>query len=123
MNIKTPGQFGSWIIEQSLFMCSEFVSADGFKKEVYSCVARLFRLCIKCFSFVFICKYLLTAGLREQAFNVTQPWPGILKFSRVVHSDIYSMKEHVKSFCMLWLESLKFKHLRCAGKNHPVSQL
>ena len=31
--------------------------------------------------FVSICKYLLTAGLREQAFNVTQLWPGILKFS------------------------------------------
>ena len=46
------------------------------------CSSRLFRLCIKYFSFVFICKYLLTAGLREQAFNVTQLWPGILKFSR-----------------------------------------
>jgi len=28
------------------------------------------------------CKYLLTAGLREQNINVTQLWPGILKFSR-----------------------------------------
>ena len=33
------------------------------------------------FSFVSICKYLLTAGLREQNFNVTELWPGILKFS------------------------------------------
>ena len=33
------------------------------------------------FTFVFIRKYLLTAGLREQAFNVTQSWTGILKFS------------------------------------------
>ena len=33
------------------------------------------------FSFVSICKYLLTAGLREQVFNVTQSWPSILKFS------------------------------------------
>ena len=79
MNIKTPG-FGSWIIERSLFMCSALVSTNGFKNEVYSCVARLFRLCITYFSFVFICKYLLTAGLREQAFNVTQSWLGILKF-------------------------------------------
>ena len=30
-----------------------------------------------------VCKYLLTAGLREQNINVTQLWPGILKFSRV----------------------------------------
>ena len=29
-----------------------------------------------------VCKYLLTAGLREQNINVTQLWPGILKFSR-----------------------------------------
>ena len=36
---------------------------------------------LKYFYFVSICKYLLTAGLREQAFNVTQLWPGILKFS------------------------------------------
>ena len=41
------------------------------------CESRL----LKYFSFVSICKYLLTAGLREQAFNVTQLWPGILKFS------------------------------------------
>ena len=34
------------------------------------------------FSFVSICKYLLTAGLREQNINVTQLWPGILKFSQ-----------------------------------------
>ena len=26
-------------------------------------------------------KYLLTAGLQEQNINVTQLWPGILKFS------------------------------------------
>ena len=38
-------------------------------------------LYIKYFSFVFICKYLMTTGLREQAFNVMQLWPGILKFS------------------------------------------
>ena len=37
---------------------------------------------LKYFSFVSICKYLLTAGLREQAFNVRQSWPGVLKFSR-----------------------------------------
>ena len=36
-------------------------------------------LCLFCF--VSICKYLLTAGLREYNFNVTQSWPGILKFS------------------------------------------
>ena len=36
--------FGSWIIERGIFMC---------------------------FSFVSICKYLLTAGLREQNINVT----------------------------------------------------
>ena len=36
---------------------------------------------MKYFCFVSICKYLLTAGLREHAFNVTQSWPGILKFS------------------------------------------
>ena len=29
-----------------------------------------------------VCKYLLTAGLREQNINVTQLWPGILKFSQ-----------------------------------------
>ena len=63
-------------------MCSALVSTNGFKNEVYSCVAFLFRLCITYFSFVFICKYLLTAGLREQAFNVTQSLPGILKFSK-----------------------------------------
>ena len=39
---------------------------------------------LKYFYFVSICKYLLTAGLREQAFNVTQLWPGILKFSRIL---------------------------------------
>ena len=39
---------------------------------------------LKYFSFVSICKYLLTAGLREQAFNVTQLWPGILKFSQTL---------------------------------------
>ena len=27
-------------------------------------------------------KFRLTAELREQAFNVTQSWPGILKFSQ-----------------------------------------
>ena len=49
-------------------MCSTLVSS----------MHKVFR-----FSFVFICKYLLTAGLREQAFNVTQSWPGILKFSQL----------------------------------------
>ena len=29
-----------------------------------------------------VCKYLLTAGLREQNINVMQLWPGILKFSQ-----------------------------------------
>ena len=53
------------------------------------CSSGLFRLRIKYFSFVFICKYLLTAGLREQAFNVTQLWPGILKFSRKFCRLIY----------------------------------
>ena len=43
------------------------------------CSTLMFRLCIKYFSFVFICKYLLTAGLRKRVFNVTQSWPGILK--------------------------------------------
>ena len=28
-----------------------------------------------------VCKYLLTAGLREQNIDVTQLWPGIQKFS------------------------------------------
>ena len=35
---------------------------------------------------IFMCivsKYLLTAGLRERNINVTQLWPGILKFSRM----------------------------------------
>lgn len=35
---------------------------------------------LKYFSFVSICKYLMNAGLREQNINVTQSWPGILKF-------------------------------------------
>ena len=48
-------------------MCSGLVSVDGFSNEVYSCVVRLFCVCIKYFSFVSICKYLLTAGQREQA--------------------------------------------------------
>ena len=64
-------------------MCSGLVSVDGFSNEVYSCVVRLFCVCIKYFSFVSIYKYLLTARQREQAFNVIQSWPGILKFSQV----------------------------------------
>ena len=48
-------------------MCSGLVSVDGFSNEVYSCVVRLFCVCIKYFSFVSIYKYLLTAGQREQA--------------------------------------------------------
>ena len=64
-------------------MCSGLVSVDGFSNEVYSCVVRLFCVCIEYFSFVSIYKYILTAGQREQAFNVIQSWPGILKFSQV----------------------------------------
>ena len=36
-----------------------------------------------------ICKYLLTAGLREQNINVTQLRPGILKFSRDYPSGLH----------------------------------
>ena len=36
------------------------------------------------FSFVSICKYLLTAGLREQNIDVMQSWPGILQSSCTV---------------------------------------
>ena len=50
-------------------MCSALVWILD-KNEVYSCVARLFRPYIKYFSFVSICKYLLTAGQQEQAFIV-----------------------------------------------------
>ena len=51
---------------------------------------------VKYFGFVSICKYLLTVGLREHAFNVTQSWPGILKFSRGIydHDDV--------SFTIAW---------------------
>ena len=48
-------------------MCSGLVSVDGFSNEVYSCVVRLFCVCIKYFSFVSIYKYLLTAGQWDQA--------------------------------------------------------
>ena len=36
--------FGSWIKEQDIFMCSALFSANGLKYEIYSCVARWFRL-------------------------------------------------------------------------------
>ena len=45
-------------------MCSALVWILN-KNEVYSCVARFFRPYIKYFSFVSICKYLLTAGQTE----------------------------------------------------------
>ena len=36
---------------------------------------KLFRLYIKYYTFISIRKYFMTAGLREQASNVTQSWP------------------------------------------------
>ena len=36
--------FGSWINDRGIFMSSALVSVHGLKNEVYSCVARLFRL-------------------------------------------------------------------------------
>ena len=57
---------------------------------------------LKYFYFVSICKYLLTAGLREQAFNVTQLWPSIMKFSHsldriILLESIYSSVFNVLS--------------------------
>ena len=40
---------------------------------------------LKYFPFVSICKYSLTAGLLEQEINVTQSWPGILKFRQLCY--------------------------------------
>ena len=45
-------------------------SRSGLKNEEYTH-----------FSFVSLCKYLSTAGLREQNINVTQSWLGILESS------------------------------------------
>ena len=54
---------------------------------------------LKYFYFVSICKYLLTAGLWEQAFNVTQLWLGIVKFRRWSIDTVYHYsKNHQKHF-------------------------
>ena len=54
---------------------------------------------LKYFYFVSICKYLLTAGLREQAFNVTQLWPGILKFSLSFYRTPYRPYKNARLGC------------------------
>ena len=38
--------FVSWIEERGILMCCALVFADGFKNEVYSCVACFFRLIV-----------------------------------------------------------------------------
>jgi len=50
-----------------------------------------------------VCKYLLTAGLREQNINVTQLWPGILKFSPHYESDNLSVSQKSLSTLSLLL--------------------
>ena len=44
MNRNQGTCFGSWIKERDIFMCSALVSGHGLKNEIYSCVARLFRV-------------------------------------------------------------------------------
>ena len=49
-----------------------------------------------------ICKFRLTAGLREQAFDVPQSWPGILKFSQTGSLGVHEAR-------LLWRGNLTRK--------------
>ena len=73
--------FGSWIIERSKYSCVAcllLMLPTRHRSNVQVFHLRMTTGLQKYFSFVSICKYLLTAGLREQNINVTQLWPGIL---------------------------------------------
>ena len=62
-----------------------------------------------------------TAGLREQAFNVTQSWPGILKFSLKVQTILrFSITGSMPVFqrslrlenCNTYFALINMKHFR-----------
>ena len=84
-----------------------------YTKDLYSYVARLSRVYIK-FQFLFCFHmqilYLLTAGLREKAFNVTQSWPGILKVSPSKAHKQSSTPQNLKTQTFNQLTAGKHRH-------------